>query len=154
MSLRLLIISSAFPPMRAPESAHALFLCEHLARAGVQVHVVTTKGYVADGVLPPGVIVHAVIDRWTWRGLPKLLYFIRSNRFDTILLIYIDWIYRCHPMITFVPTLARRLCGTRNFVTQLENENGLSGYSPGEWLGDKLIGALVKIGRASCRERV
>jgi glycosyltransferase involved in cell wall biosynthesis len=47
-------------------------------------------------------------------------------------------------MITFVPTLARRLCGTRNFVTQLENENGLSGYSPGEWLGDKLIGALVK----------
>src|SRR6266849_9757284 len=149
MNPRLLIICSAFPPMRAPESGHALFLCEHLARTGVEVHLVTTKGNGADRGLPPGVTVHAVMDTWTWSGLPKLLYFIRTNRFDTILLIYIDWIYRCHPMVTFLPSLARRLCRTRNFVTQLENENGLSGYSASHGLGDRLIRALLRslIGR-------
>src|SRR5579862_7061287 len=132
MSLRLLIISSAFPPARAPESGHALFLCEHLARAGVEVHLLTSKGNRFDGALPPGVKIHAEIDQWDWKGLTKILYFIRSNRFETVLLIYIDWIYQCHPMITFLPTLARRWCGARMVVTQLENENGLSGMQTSE----------------------
>src|SRR5216683_2670782 len=106
MNLRLLIICSAFPPIKAPESGHALFLCEHLARAGVEVHLLTTKGNAFDGVPPSGVTVHAIMDDWTWKQLAGLLYFIRSNRFDTILLIYIDWIYHWHPMITFLPTFA------------------------------------------------
>lgn len=129
--------------MRAPESGHALFLCEHLARAGVEVHLLTTKGNAFDGPLPPGVTVHAVMGNWSWKQLMKLLYFIRSNRFDTILLIYIDWIYQCHPMITFLPTFARRLCRTGNVVTQLENENGLSGM---QWNGGargRLLRALI-----------
>jgi polysaccharide biosynthesis protein PslF len=126
MNLRVLIISSAFPPMRAPESEHALFLCEHLARAGVEIHLLTTKGNGFNGAPPSGVIVYPLMDRWGWKELIKLLHFIRSNRFDTILLIYIDWIYKCHPMITFLPTFARRLCRTKSVVTQFENESGLS----------------------------
>lgn len=144
MSLRVLIISSVFPPVRAPETGHAVFLCERLAGAGVEVHLLTTKGNDADVGLPPGVTVHAIVESWTWSGLPKLLYFIGSNRFDKILLLYIDWIYRSHPMVTFLPTLARRLCGTKNFVTQLENENGLSGIGPSHRLEDRMIRALAK----------
>ncbi len=143
MNLRLLIISSAFPPMRAPESGHALFLCEHLARAGVDVHLLTNKGNTFNGPLPSGVTVHSIMDKWSWNQLIKLLHFIRSNRFDTILLIYIDWIYQCHPMITFLPTFARRLCGTRTVVTQLENESGLSGVSSNNRLRDRLMRVLV-----------
>jgi len=139
MNLRLLIISSAFPPVRAPESGHAMFLCEHLARAGAEVHLLTTKGNRFDGSLPLGVRIHAVMDNWSWRQLPKLLNLVRSNRFDAILLIYIDWIYQCLPMITFLPTLARRLCGTRMVVTQLENENGLSGMQTSERAGARLM---------------
>ncbi len=142
MKLRLLIISSAFPPMRAPESGHALFLCEHLARAGVEIHLLTTKGNAFNGPLPSGVRIHSVMDNWGWKQLIKLLYFIRSNRFDTILLIYIDWIYKWHPMITFLPTFARRLCRTRNVVTQLENESGLSGM-PLNSRGGRLTRALI-----------
>jgi glycosyltransferase involved in cell wall biosynthesis len=71
------------------------------------------------------------------------LHFIRSNRFDTILLIYIDWIYQCHPMITFLPTLVRRLCGTRTVVTQLENESGLSGMLTNNQVCGRLMRALV-----------
>jgi polysaccharide biosynthesis protein PslF len=143
MNLRLLIICSAFPPVRAPESGHALFLCEHLARAGVEVHLLTTKGNTFNGPLPSGVRIHAVMDNWSWKQLIKLLYFVRSNRFDAILLIYIDWIYQCHPMITFLPTFARRLCRTRSVVTQLENENGLSGMRSNERVRARLMRGLI-----------
>src|SRR5215813_12894055 len=110
MNFRLLIISSAFPPQKAPESGHALFLCEHLARAGVEVHLATTKGNGSDGELPSGVKLHAIMRRWNWKELTKLLHLMRSHRFDAVLLIYIDWLYKCHPMVTFLPTFARRLC--------------------------------------------
>src|SRR6266700_1898350 len=143
MKLRLLIICSAFPPVKAPESGHALFLCDHLARAGVEVHLLTTKGNTFNGPLPPGVSIHAVMDNWSWKQLIRLLYFVRSNRFDAILLIYIDWIYQCHSMITFLPTFARRLCRTRRVVTQLENENGLSGMQSYRWVGARLLRGLI-----------
>jgi glycosyltransferase involved in cell wall biosynthesis len=129
--------------MSAPESGHALFLCEHLARAGVEVHLLTHKDNNFNGPLPSGVKVYSLMDNWSWTQLVKLLHFIRSNRFDTILLIYIDWIYQCHPMITFLPTYVRRLCGTGNVVTQFENESGLSGMQPYERRRDRLMRALI-----------
>ena len=129
--------------MRAPESGHALFLCEHLARAGAEVHLLTSKANVFNGPLPSGVMVHSVMDNWGWKQLIKLLYFIRSNRFDTILLIYIDWIYQCHPMMTFLPTFARRLSRARSVVTQFENESGLSGMPSNGRVRDRLMRALI-----------
>jgi glycosyltransferase involved in cell wall biosynthesis len=83
------------------------------------------------------------MDNWSWKQLIKLLDFIRSNRFDTILLIYIDWIYQCHPMITFLPTFARHLCRVGNVVTQLENENGLSGVRSNERGRARLMRGLI-----------
>ena len=112
--------------MRAPESGHALFLAK-TRQAGMEIDLLTTKGNDFVGPLPDGVRIHPIMDNWGWKQLIKLLYFVSSNRFDTILLIYIDWIYLFHPMITFFPSFARRLCRTRNIVTQLENESGLSG---------------------------
>jgi polysaccharide biosynthesis protein PslF len=129
--------------MRAPETGHALFLCEHLARAGVEIHILTTKGNGFNGPPPSGVIVHSLMDHWGWKQLIKLLHFIRSNRFDTILLIYIDWIYQWHPMITFLPTFARRLCRAKSVVTQLENESGLSGMRSNERVPSRLMRALI-----------
>lgn len=129
--------------MKAPESAHALFLCEQLARAGVEVHLLTTKGNAFDGPSPSGVSVHPLMDYWGWTQLIKVLHFIRSNRFDAILLIYIDWIYQCQPMITFLPTFARRLCRTKSFVTQLENESGLSGIRSNKRILSQLMRALI-----------
>jgi glycosyltransferase involved in cell wall biosynthesis len=83
------------------------------------------------------------MDSWGWKQLIKLLYFIRSNRFDSILLIYIDWIYQWHPMITFLPTFARRICSTAKVVTQLENENGLSDLWSKKRFGTQLIRTLI-----------
>jgi glycosyltransferase involved in cell wall biosynthesis len=48
-------------------------------------------------------------------------------------------------MITFLPTLARRLCRTRSIVTQLENENGLSGMPSNTRVRDRLVKALIAL---------
>jgi glycosyltransferase involved in cell wall biosynthesis len=41
--MKLLVISAAFPPVRAGEADHAMHLCRHLAEHGFDVHVLTTK---------------------------------------------------------------------------------------------------------------
>jgi len=70
--MKLLIISSAFPPMlrAAPEADHAIHLCEHLAERGVDVHVLTTKKEVAASAFP--IHVHPIMPDWTWSELPRL----------------------------------------------------------------------------------
>src|SRR3712207_7440015 len=48
----------------------------------------------------------------------------RSSSPDAILLLYIGWIYKHHPMITYAPTIARLLLPRVRFVTQFENALG------------------------------
>lgn len=140
---RVLVISAAFPPIKAPESAHALFLCEALAQSGVEVHLLTTQGTHADAGSEVGLTVHPQMRKWRWRNLPRLMWFLYLNKPDAILLIYIDWIYGCHPMITFLPTLTQWLGLNAVFVTQFENENGLSGSPTTPHFRVRLIKALV-----------
>ena len=130
MSFRLLVISGAFPPIKAPESAHTLFLCEQLARRGLDVHLLTSQRAGAGAPGLDGLRVYPLMTDWRWRRLPTLARMLRTLRPDAVLLIYIDWIYGCHPMITFSPSLARRLLPDVPFITQFENEDGLSGGAP------------------------
>jgi glycosyltransferase involved in cell wall biosynthesis len=124
--LKLLIVSSQYPPRPSPESAHTLLLCEQLAARGVEVDLLTSEllpGFPA----PKGFQLHPRMKSWNWSQFPNLLFSIRRLRPDAVLLIYIDWIYGCHPMITFAPAILRWLHPRTRFVTQFENVSGASG---------------------------
>ena len=141
MSFRLLVISGVFPPIKAPESAHTLYLCQHLARRHLDVHLLTTQCVrVAGEDIPANLTVHPKMPNWRWRQLPRLASLVRKLAPDAVLLIYIDWIYQCRSMITFAPTLIRNLLppGTP-FVTQFENESGLSGVHNRASLHTRLV---------------
>lgn len=136
--MRVLVICSKFPPARAPESAHALFLCQHLAECGIDVHLITSDA-------PPPLKdsrfeVRGVMSSWGWRALPKLARHIQAIRPDVILLIYVGWIYGFQPMITYLPALCRLLVPHARFVTQFENVQLITNRT-NRW--SRLLGHIV-----------
>jgi hypothetical protein len=83
--LKILVIAP-FPPSEAPEADHAYYLCHHLAQAGWHVDVLTDRdnSVAADH---PDVLVHPLMEDWSWRELPHLVRTVRSCRPDVALLI-------------------------------------------------------------------
>ncbi len=121
--MKLLIISAAFPPMRAGEADHALQLCWRLADRGLDVHVLTTKGSV-EKVPDASFKVHPIMRDWSWSDMPRFARYLRRCSPDAVVLLYIGWIYNDHPMVTFAPTIARTMLSCVPFVTQFENAEG------------------------------
>lgn len=124
--MKLLVISGAFPPMRAGEADHALQLCWQLADRGHDVHVLTTKGCLN----PEGANfrVHAIMPSWTWSDLPRFMRFLARCSPDSVILMYIGFIYNDHPMMTFAPTFSKRILPSVPFITQFENAEGASAH--------------------------
>ena len=118
--VRLLLISSAFPPMQAPEAAHATALAERLAAAGIEVHVLTSREAKAGS----GQIKYAVypaMSGWGWRDLPTLATVARRVQPDTVLLVYVSWLYGHHPMVTWLPKIWSVVAGCSvRFISQFE----------------------------------
>jgi polysaccharide biosynthesis protein PslF len=119
-AMRILVISGAFPPMKAGEADHVFQLCHNLAERGADVHVLTTTRNVAPRPVP--FKLHSVIHNWAWGDVPRLVGSIKEIAPDAILLIYTDWVYQNHLMITFAPVLAKALYSRVPFVTLLETE--------------------------------
>ncbi len=116
--MRVLIVS-AYPPDPAPEANHALHISEHLAEAGVDVHVLCKRGSIAVGTRR-NIVVHPVIADWTWSDLPRVVRCLRRSRPDVVLLLYIGWVYDNEPMITFLPTICKAALPGVPCVTQFE----------------------------------
>jgi glycosyltransferase involved in cell wall biosynthesis len=136
--MKLLVISSHYPPMTSPESAHTLLLCEQLAARGVEVDLLTSE--LKPGAPPPqGFRLHPWMRFWGDREFPRLMMSIRRLRPDAVLLIYIDWIYDCEPMVTFAPAVLRRLRPEMPFVTQFENISGLSHIHPQNRIRNRIM---------------
>jgi polysaccharide biosynthesis protein PslF len=116
--MKLLVISGAFPPMPIAESGHTLHLCERLTLRDVDVHLLTTRGAVTEG-LPFN--VHPIMRDWSWRDLPRFVRFMKQCSPDAVLMIYIPFIYNDYPMTTFGPTICKFALPGIPFVTQFEN---------------------------------
>ncbi|MGQ0811833.1 MAG: glycosyltransferase family 4 protein [Nitrospiraceae bacterium] len=120
--MKLLVISAAFPPMRAGEAEHAVQLCRRLAEQGLEVHVLTTQRTGAPDHVP--FTIRRVMRDWSWLDLPRLAISIRNSKPDAVMLIYSGWIYNAHPMITFAPTISKYFLPDTPFVTQMEIDQG------------------------------
>ena len=103
--------------MLAGEAEHTLYLCRHLAQAGVDVHLLT--GTEAEAGAMEAFTVHALMPDWTWASWFRLRRALRQIAPDAVLLLYSGWLYGWHPMMTFAATLVRRTLGVP-FVTQFE----------------------------------
>lgn len=113
------LIISAFPPDPAPEANHALHISEHLAESGLAVHVLCRTGSIAP--THRNIVVHPVMEDWSWSDVPRLESCLRECRPDVVLLLYIGWVYNRHPMITYLPTFCQRVLPGIPCVTQFEN---------------------------------
>jgi polysaccharide biosynthesis protein PslF len=120
--VRVLVISGAYPPHRSGEATNAFYLCQNLAERGLDVHVLTTRDSSAHP--HPRITVYPVMREWSWREMPRLARALRRCKPDAVLLFYIGWIYRYQFMITFAPSLAKRLLPGVPFVTRFENAMG------------------------------
>lgn len=117
--MRLLVICSTLPPALTPEAAHASHLCDQLALRGVEAHVLTSVGAAASA--SGAFQVHSKVRGWGWRSLGTILCQMRAIAPDVVLLVHVGWIYGHHPMVTFLPSLARLAVPRARFVTQFEN---------------------------------
>lgn len=142
--MRISLISSHFPPTESPESAHAMFLCEKLAEKGHRVSLITSR-LLAGAPLPRGYTIYPVMKNWGWGELPVLLKTILYTRPDAALLIYIDWIYGCKPMVTFLPSIIKIFNKRIKFVTQFENISGLTDLKAPNGLLDRVFFKLARL---------
>jgi glycosyltransferase involved in cell wall biosynthesis len=129
--VRVLVISAAFPPMRAGEATNAYHVCQRLSRRGLDVHVLTSVGH--DAVSDPGITVHARMRSWSWSEAPRLVDCVRRITPDAVYLVYLGWTYGRQFMSTFIPTLAKRAAPRAPFVTRFENVAGAGPQSNG-WM--------------------
>jgi hypothetical protein len=110
----------------------AYYLAKHLAGRGLEVHVLTSQGNL--GVGDPEIRIHAIMRNWSWSEVPKLAAFLKANAPDAIVLEYIGLIYGFHPMITFVPTICKRLFRQVPFVSRFESAFVGADPSQTSWL--------------------
>jgi glycosyltransferase involved in cell wall biosynthesis len=116
--MKVLVISATFPPMRSGGADHAFRLCQYLADAGLDVHVVTRR--IENVATDPRIKVHPVMRSWSWMDLPRLLSVVRRCRPDVVNLHFTGGIYDDEPMVTFVPTILKKLIPKLRVVTQIE----------------------------------
>ncbi len=155
--MRVLVISSALPPTRIAEADLTLHLCRRLAEQGLDVHLLTSRGQSAAPPCP--FAIHPVMRRWSWRDLPRAAWQIRRLGPEAILLVYLGALYGHHPMVTYLPTVARSFAPSARFVTQATNVWGsrphrdsaarrLIHRSVARWAGgralDRHFGALLR----------
>ena len=117
--MKVLVISAAYPPMHAGEATNTYHLCRQLVEHGVEVAVLTSVGNVGTG--DPRIHVHAIMQSWGWSDLLRVRSFLKRYAPDSVFLMYIGLMYKFHPMVTFLPTVSKRLFPKMPFVTRYES---------------------------------
>ncbi|MCS6297075.1 MAG: glycosyltransferase family 4 protein [Nitrospira sp.] len=116
---KVLVISGAYPPMHAGEATNTYHLCKQLVQRGIDVQVLTSVGNV--GTADSRIHVHPIMQNWGWTELLRARTFLKRCAPDAVFLMYIGLMYKCHPMVTFLPTLSKKLFPNVPFVTRFES---------------------------------
>ena len=105
--------------MQAGEATNTYHLCRQLAARGVEVHVLTSVRN--TGTDEGRVHIHPIVEKWGWPDLFRIRAFIKGCAPDAVFLMYIGLMYNFHPMVTFLPTLCKRLFPQMPFITRYES---------------------------------
>lgn len=116
--MRVLVISATFPPMKSGGAEYAFHFCKHLAKRGIEVHVVTSC--IENVKLDPSMYVYPAMRDWSWSELPRLLRLARRIKPDVINLHFSGLIYNNQPMITFVLSILKQRLPHARLVTLIE----------------------------------
>jgi glycosyltransferase involved in cell wall biosynthesis len=120
--LRILVISAAFPPIKSGGSDFAMRLCEFMSLEGMDVRVLTS---VKTRVANAGYQVIPAIKRWGWSDLSTCCRTISQLKPDVIDIQFTGWIFHDHPMITFLPSVIRRILPTAHISVHIESLQGI-----------------------------
>jgi glycosyltransferase involved in cell wall biosynthesis len=138
--MKVLVISPTFPPTRSGGADFAFRQCELLAARGVDLHVITS---VCDEVARSDrFAVSAVVRRWSWRDLGRILSIARAFKPDAVLIHFAGAIYEHHLMITVLPSLLKRWLRIPRLVLHVEHPQAIDSR-PQTRLGraaDKVVG--------------
>jgi glycosyltransferase involved in cell wall biosynthesis len=124
--MKVLVVTATFPPMSSGGADYAFRLCQFLIKKGVEVHVVTGKAAVTTKSV--GMEIYPVMASWSWLELIRLLGIIKRLNPDVINLHFGGFLYNDHPMITFLPTIAKWIVPSAQFVTLIEAPIGVNAY--------------------------
>lgn len=121
--MKVLIISSAFPPLKSGGADYVLKLCSELASCNLEVHCLTNISHAAPA--SANFHLHPIMRNWRWSEFPRCLQFIRRLNPDVVDIHFTGWVYHDHPMITFLPAAIRLCTGTQRIITHLESLGGV-----------------------------
>ncbi len=141
--MRVCLVSGTCPPVRCGVGDYAWLLARHLARAGCEVTLLTSRGACAPP--PPGVRVLPVVRNWGLAGLPELAARIETLRPQVVHVQYPTAAYpRALGITGLIPWLKLRRPGIACVVTLHE-------YAAFTWRGRlRLSLALASARRIIC----
>jgi polysaccharide biosynthesis protein PslF len=120
--VKALIISAAFPPLRTGGADFVHRLASELASRQVEVIVVASDhAESADDRIR----LHRIGTKWNWRAAQECMALVEKNKPDIVDIIFTGWMYRDHPMITFLPTLIKRRYPDIRVVLHIESLGGI-----------------------------
>jgi FkbM family methyltransferase len=117
-----LLLISVYPPFPTPEANHALHLSEHLARSGIEVHVLCQKGSIEAP--HAGIVVHALMESWSFGEISRVKEALSRAKPDAVLLLYLGATYGQSTMVTLLPSIVKRYRSDMPFLTQFEAIEG------------------------------
>jgi glycosyltransferase involved in cell wall biosynthesis len=120
--MKVLVISSTFPPMRSGGGEYAFRLCQQLSQHGFDVHALVSRG--ADTSICQNFNIYPIMYRWGWSELPRLLRLVRRVCPEVVNIHFTGEIYHHQPMITLLPSILRRLFANMSIVTLIEYPTG------------------------------
>jgi len=145
-TMRILVISPVYPPMRVAEADHTFHLCDHFSRMNLDVHVLTTTA--PDTATHPAVKCHPLMNDWSWPELLKITRTINHIKPDIVFIVFLGSLYKYKLMITAIPKLIKLFYSNIKCVTMFTNVGGGGGLSTvgrsfANWVGKHKYGTLL-----------
>lgn len=148
--MNLLLVSPALPPHPAGEAEYSSLLAGQLVSQGHQVTILTEARTGRDEVSHQGARLLPIMRTWGWSETWRLARTIRDVRPAGVVVVFTDWLFHDHPMITFLPLYLRWMGVDSRVLTVFQLEDGIT---PDDWfnrVAQKIMSWLSRLSGLPC----